>query len=187
MRPLPAGNARPDTMKRICWLIIVLAAAGAAGAGEATGEAQAHTVIGPRNPALAAGADALLAGNPEDGIRLTKLGLEAAQGRREHAAALANLCAGHLMLAKYEQALEYCDRALAVNERHWRALCNRALVHLRLGRFEEAKADLDLGQSIAPNAAALKEARGLLLDATEPVAPNVTIDDRRESGVADAD
>lgn len=175
-------------MRRYCWLTILLVATATATAeaGENVDEAQARTVIGPRNPDLVAGADALLAGDAEKGIRLTKLGLEAAQGRREHQAAFANLCAGHVMLSQYETALDYCDRALAVNERHWRALCNRALIYLRLGRFEEAKADLDLGQSIAPNATALKEVRGLLLDATDPVRPRVTIDDRRESTGDDA-
>lgn len=168
-------------MTRYCCLIILLFAATAAGAGEGVEEAQSRTVIGPRNPDLAAGADALLAGDAEEGIRLTKLGLQVAQGRREHQAAFANLCAGHVMLEQYETALDFCDRALAVNERHWRALCNRALAYLRLGRFEDAKADLDLGQSIAPNATALKEVRGLLLDATDPVRPSVTIDDRREA------
>lgn len=174
-------------MTRYCWLIILLFAAAAADAGEGVEEAQSRTVIGPRNPDLAAGADALLAGNAEEGVRLTRLGLEAAQGRSEHQAALANLCAGHVMLEQYETALEYCDRALAVNEHHWRALCNRALVYLRLGRFEEAKADLDRGQSIAPNATVLKEVRGLLLDATDPVSPGVAIDDRRDAISGDAD
>lgn len=174
-------------MTRYRCLIILLVAAGAANAGEGIEEAHSRTVIGPRNPDLAAGADALLAGDAEEGIRLTQLGLEAAQGRREHQAAFANLCAGYVMLAQYETALEYCDRALAVNEHHWRALCNRALAYLRLGRYDEAKADLDLAQSIAPQATALKEARGLLRDATDPVRPSVTIDDRRKAGGGDAD
>lgn len=174
-------------MNRYCWLILMLFVASAADAGEGVEEAQSRTVIGPRNPDLAAGADALLAGDAKEGIRLTNLGLAAAQGRRERQAAFANLCAGHVMLGEYETALDYCDRALAVNERHWRALCNRALAYVRLGRFEEAKADLDLGQSIAPNATALKEVRGLLLDVTDPVNPSVTIDDRREAAGEDAD
>jgi tetratricopeptide (TPR) repeat protein len=174
-------------MNRYCWLILMLYVVPAAGAGEAADEAQSRTVIGPRNPDLAAGADALLAGDAKEGIRLTKLGLGVAQGRREHQAAFANLCAGHVMLGDYETALDYCDQALAVNQRNWRALCNRALAYVRLGRYGEASADLDLAQAIAPNATALKEVRGLLLDATDPVRPSVTIDDRREAAGDDAD
>lgn len=140
---------------------------------------QAKTVIGPRNPNLAEGAQKLLAGRIEEGIRLTRLGLDAALGRRERQAALGNLCAGYLMIGEYPTALEYCDRALDENDRNWRALCNRALVFVMTERYDEADADLSRGEALAPHSESLKEVRGMLLDAIQPVTPNIEVDDRR--------
>lgn len=144
-------------------------------------EDQVKTVLGPRNPHLVDGANELLAGNAEEGIRLTRLGLDVAVGQRERQAGLGNLCAGYVMLKQYDDALGYCDQALAEYDRNWRALCNRALIYIKKGRFDEAARDLDRGQEIAPNARALKEVRGMYRDATEPVTENITIDDRRKS------
>ena len=121
-----------------------------------------------------------MAGDVEEGIRLTRIGLEAAVGRRERQAGLSNLCAGYVLLEQYDEALEYCNLALEENENNWRALSNRALTYVYTGRFDEARADLERGEAIAPYATSLKEVRGILLDATEPVVPNIVIDDRRD-------
>lgn len=145
----------------------------------------ARTVIGPRNPALANGAEELLAGNVEEGLRLSKLGLDAAVGQRERQAGLGNICAGYVMLEQYDTALGYCDQALGEYDRNWRTLCNRALIYLKTQRFAEAEADLQAAEAIAPNATALKEVRGMYLDATAPVTPNIVIDDRRSAGQND--
>ena len=144
-------------------------------------EPDSRTVMGPRTPALHDGAQALLDGDAEKGVRLTLKGLEVAQGRRERQAALSNLCAGYLLLEQYETALDYCDRALEQNPRNWRALSNRALTNLNLKRYDAAKADLDLGQEIAPHAKSMKEVRGMLRDEIDPVTPNIVIDDRRST------
>ena len=143
------------------------------------------TVLGPRNPSLTDGARALLDGNAEKGVELTKHGLAVAQGRRERQAALSNLCAGYLMLEQYETAIEYCDTALAENENNWRAFCNRALINIELGRYDAAKADLDRSEALAPYARSVKEVRGILLDKTEPVQPTIVIDDRRDPDADD--
>ena len=150
-------------------------------------ESDSRTVVGPRNPALHDGAQALLAGDADKGVRLTLKGLEVAQGRRERQAALSNLCAGYLLLKQFETALEYCDRALQENPRNWRALSNRALTNLNLKRYDDAKADLDRGQEIAPNARSMKEVRGMLRDEVDPVTPNIVIDDRRVTPDNDED
>lgn len=142
-------------------------------------EVNPKTVLGPRNPPLAEGAQALLRGDAERGLRLTRRGLEMALGRRERQAGLSNMCAGHVMLEQFHEALDYCNRALAENENNWRALCNRALIYTRLGRFDEADTDLDKAEALAPRARAIKEVRGMYLDATDPVQPNIVIDDRR--------
>ena len=88
------------------------------------------TVIGQRNPDLADGARALMAGNAEEGIRLTLRGLEIAVGEREHEAALSNLCAGYILQAQYRTALQYCDMLLARNDKNWRGYNNRAVVYI---------------------------------------------------------
>ncbi|MFQ5609124.1 MAG: tetratricopeptide repeat protein [Woeseiaceae bacterium] len=159
-------------------MLIAAIAAGSANA-QVDRESGSRTVVGLRNPPLQDGADALLDGDAEKGVRLTLIGLAFAQGRRERQAALSNLCAGYLMLEKYGDALGFCNRALEENPRNWRALSNRALTYVNLDRYDDAKADLDLGQEIAPNARSLKEVRGMLRDEVEPVTPNIVIDDRR--------
>ncbi len=138
-----------------------------------------RTVMGPRNANLAHGADALRAGDIDEGVRLTLLGLQTAQGLREKTAALSNLCAGFMLLGEFEHSLGYCDRAIEVNDRNWRAYNNRALVYMELDRYEEAEADVIRGQELAPRAKSLKVVKGMLLDETHPVSPNIIIDDRR--------
>ena len=138
------------------------------------------TVMGPRNVNLADGADALKKGDIDEGVRLTLLGLETAYGLREKTAALSNLCAGYMMLGEFERSLGYCNQAIEVTDRNWRAYNNRALVYMELDRFEEAEADVIRGQELAPTAHTLKEVKGMLLDETHPVSPNIIIDDRRD-------
>lgn len=168
-------------------LLLIVAVAAPAALGQTTGDAEAKTVIGPRNPDLHDGAQALLNGDVDKGVELTLRGLEVAHGRRERQAALSNLCAGYLLLERFDDGLGYCDRALAENARNWRALNNRALIYMNLRRFDEAEADLDLAQEIAPHARTLKEARGMLRDEVEPVTPNIVIDDRRDTSEDDDD
>ena len=148
-------------------------------------ESQVKTVLGPRNPDLVDGAKALLAGDAEEGIRLTRLGLDVAVGQRERQAGLGNICAGYVMLKRYDDALEYCNQALAEYDRNWRALCNRALIYIKKGRYDDAARDLARGEEISPNARALKEVRGMYRDATDPVDANITIDDRRKTETDD--
>ena len=138
------------------------------------------TVIGPTNPNLKYGADALLAGDADEGVRLTLLGLNFAQGVRERQTAKSNLCAGYLMLREYDTALAYCNEVLGENDEHWRAHSNRALIYVKIGRFEDAERDLEKGEAISPSSRKLKAVRRMLLDATSPVSPNIIIDDRRD-------
>jgi len=143
------------------------------------------TVIGPSNKALHAGAEALLADDAEKGVRLTHDGLEFTSSKRDRVAGLSNLCAGYVMLGEPEKALPYCDQALELDDNNWRALSNRALVYVKLGRYAEADPDLQKAEEIAPQARTVKVVRSMLLDATNPVAPLVIIDDRRQSAEDD--
>ena len=138
-----------------------------------------RTVIGPRNPDLAAGAQELLAGNAEEGVRLTERGLGFARDRNERLTAYSNLCAGYIMLEQLQRALDNCNLAIELNEEHWRSFNNRAIVYIRLGRYEEAERDIARGQELNPESRKLKIVKSMLLDETDPVAPSVIIDDRR--------
>ncbi|MDH3545889.1 MAG: tetratricopeptide repeat protein [Gammaproteobacteria bacterium] len=137
------------------------------------------TVIGPTNPDLQEGANALLSGDIEEGIRLTLIGLKMETGTRDRQTAMSNLCAGYTILNKLEEALRYCNLVLEENDEHWRALNNRAIIYVKQRRFAEAEKDIDKGQELAPNSRTLKLVRAMLLDATNPVSPNIIIDDRR--------
>lgn len=127
-------------------------------------ESDNRTVIGPRNLLLAEGAEALNAGDPEEGVRLSLRGLAIAQGKRELKTAHSNLCAGYLLMDKPLTALEHCNEALAIDPEFWRAYNNRALVYLRLNRLEESEADVARGQALRPSSAKLRETRRLLGD-----------------------
>ncbi len=142
-------------------------------------EAETKTVIGPRNVYLYDGANALMAGNPAEGVPLTLKGLEFAHGLHEKKTAHANLCAGFLLLGQAETALEHCDWVLERDSSHWRTYNNRAIVYLRLERFEESEADIRKGQELNPRSEKLKEVKGMYLDEVEPVDEKITIDDRR--------
>ena len=138
------------------------------------------TVIGPSNLDLADGANLLLAGRAEEGLEKTLRGLRYATTKRERLAGNSNACAGYVMLDQPEAALPYCDEALDINHRHWRALTNRALAQLKLGRFEQSALDLQKAEEIAPSARSVRLVRAMYLDATDPVAPHVVVDDRRQ-------
>ena len=84
------------------------------------------------------------------------------------------------MLDQPEEALNWCNRALELQDRHWRARTNRALAYLKLGRFEECDADISLAEELAPGARTVKRVRAMLLDATDPVTPQIVVDDRRQ-------
>jgi len=137
------------------------------------------TIIGPSNLHLHDGANALKAGDVEEGIRLTIIGLQQSASARDRQAGKSNLCAGYLMLGQLDTALAYCNEVLSENDQHWHAYSNRALIYVKLERFAEAEEDLKKGEAISPNARTLKAVRGMLLNETDPVSPTIVIDDRR--------
>jgi tetratricopeptide (TPR) repeat protein len=145
----------------------------------------ARTVIGPSNIDLADGAAALQMGNAEDGVRLTQRGLTTAANDRERVAGYSNLCAGLIMLERFDEALDACNQAIAIDDRHWRGYSNRALAYLKLERYAAAERDIASSEAINPNARTTKVVKSMLLDATDPVAPSITIDDRRHPPTED--
>ena len=159
-----------------CPVVVWLCLAAAVAQGQ-----ESKTILGPTNPDLYYGAEALLAGDADEGVRLTLLGVKRAANSRDRITGMSNLCAGYIMLEQYEIGVSYCDEVLARNDQHWRSYSNRALAYLKLGRLEETEADLQKAEAIAPNARTVKVVRSMLLDATNPVAPLIVIDDRRQT------
>jgi len=141
---------------------------------------ESKTVIGPSNPDLHNGANALLAGDAEEGVRLTLLGLQHEPSGRNRLIGMSNLCAGYIMLEELDTAVSYCDQALEKNDRYWRAYSNRALAYVKLERYEEAEQDLQKAEQLTSTARNVKIVRSMLLDATDPVAPHIVIDERRQ-------
>jgi tetratricopeptide (TPR) repeat protein len=138
-------------------------------------------VVGISNPNLAEGARHMLAGRDEIGIELTLLGLRAANGKREEEVALSNLCAGYTNIGDYQTALKYCDLLLARNEKSWRAYNSKAFIYVDTKQYDKAEDALIKGEAINPGATSMKIARALFLDATQPVVPEIEVDDRQKS------
>lgn len=164
---------------KICWhgllLTLLLVASPAAMSDEG------KAVLGPRNIDLYDGANALKAGDGEEGVRRTLRGLELAQGASEVKTAHSNLCAGYLLTNQPAQALVHCNWVLERDDRHWRTYNNRALVYMRLERYEEAEEDIRKGQEIQPGSKNLKIVKGMHLDETKPVRTKIEVDDRRSA------
>jgi tetratricopeptide (TPR) repeat protein len=128
----------------------------------ARSQPESREVVGVRNEFLYAGSQALLARQYDEGIRLTKLGLELATVPRDRAAALSNLCAGYAAKNEPDTAIDYCTESLATNDGNWRAYSNRAYAYYLKRMFDEADRDLDRALSINPDARQIPEVRGLM-------------------------
>lgn len=173
----------------LCLTVMLLIAshALAQGASRIDRDRNPTTVIGPSNVPLHEGAQELLAGNDAEGIRLTLQGLKIAHGNREEEAALSNLCAGYIKMQLYDTALRYCNLLLQRNDAHWRGYNNRAVVYIMTEQWELADSDLKSAEALRPDAKTVKVARAMYMDAVHPVAPEVEIDDRRQSDQANQD
>ena len=144
-----------------------------------------ETVLGPQNPELHEGAELIKAGNvsqdPEmvrRGIELTKAGLRYARGDRDENAGLSNLCAAFIIIRELDRAIGYCDLAIQRDPNNWHAYSNRALAYIFKKDFAAAERDLNRGLEIQPNSRILEKVRLLYLNETDPVEPQVVIDDR---------
>lgn len=125
-------------------------------------QADSRTVLGVANEYLAAGAEAMRAKEYDEGIRLTRLGLERPTSLRDRAVALSNLCAAHAARNEPDVAIGYCTESLAINDANWQAYSNRAYAHYLKRSFDAADADLDIALSINPNARQMPQIRGLM-------------------------
>lgn len=166
---------RVTTTATMCLVVVLLACFQPAAVGQ-----EMKMVIGPGNIKLHNGAELLKRGEAKRGLELTLEGLETAATPRERVVGMSNACAANVMLGRYTEAVSWCHQALEIRENNWRALVNRSHAYLKLGRFDRAEADLLAAEEIAPSARSVKLVRSMYLDATDPVAPLVVIDDRRQ-------
>jgi|GEM_PF-893349 len=120
------------------------------------------TVIGPENPLLAQGAEALEAGHADEGVRLTLEGLKRPSPVRELAAGHANLCAGYVLLGRYDEALAECNLSIALDATNWRAYNNRAAAFAAKGLYELAIEDVEAGLKLAPHSAVLERSLAII-------------------------
>ena len=121
-----------------------------------------RTVLGVANEYLAAGAEAIRLKEYDEGIRLTKIGLERPTSPRDRSAALSNLCAAHAAKNEPDAAIGYCTESLGINDANWRAYSNRAYAYYLKKMFDEADADLDVALSINPSAKQMPQIRGMM-------------------------
>jgi tetratricopeptide (TPR) repeat protein len=121
-----------------------------------------RTVLGVANEYLAAGAEAIRVKEYDEGIRLTRLGLERPASPRDRSAALSNLCAAHAAKNEPDTAIGYCTESLGINDANWRAYSNRAYAYYLKRMFDQADSDLDLALSLNPNARQMPQIRGMM-------------------------
>ena len=75
----------------------------------------------------------------DEGIRLTKLGLDRPASPRDRAAALSNLCAAHAAKNEPDLAIGYCTESLTINDANWRAYSNRAYAYYLKRKFDASR------------------------------------------------
>jgi tetratricopeptide (TPR) repeat protein len=143
-------------------LAAILIRPSSASADEALSAAQSATVIGPMNPLLTAGTDALEMGHYEEGVRLTLAGLEQPASNRDLAAGHSNVCAGFAALKRWAEALEHCNKALELDRTNWRTYNNRAAVFVGLKQYELAMTDVNTGLELAPQSGTLQKSREIV-------------------------
>ena len=138
---------------------------------------ESRTVLGaPVNIELAEGSRALSAGNYDEGIELTLIGLQdESLTDRDRAAGLSNLCAAYAAKQMPDTAVRYCTESLTLDDRNWRAYSNRSYAYWIMGRYSEAQLDLDVATSLNPQARQVAAIRGMINEAT--LQPNVRMED----------
>ena len=122
------------------------------------------TIIGPENPLLKDGADALEAGRADDGVRLTLEGLKIPVPTHLAAAAHANLCAGYVLLHRYDEALAHCNTSISLDPNNWRAYNNRAAVFSARSLYEQALDDVHTALKLSPGSTTLQRSLHIILE-----------------------
>src|SRR5690606_10933489 len=137
-----------------------------------------HGVVIGASEYLSAGADAIRAGDFDEGIRLTTIGLKRqARTLRERAAGLANLCAAHVAKEQPDESIPYCDESLELFSGNWRAYSNQSHAYFHKGMYEAAARDNEAAAALRPNAAHVTMIRGMLNE--QSLTPRITMRENR--------
>jgi tetratricopeptide (TPR) repeat protein len=136
-----------------------------------------RTVLGRVNEYLSAGAEMIRAGQYDDGIRLTAMGLERPASQQDKAAGLSNLCAAHAAKGEPDPAIAYCTESIELSPYGWRAYSNRAYAYLLKGRLAEASADLEVAAERNPDARQIGQIRGMINERS--LRPSVTVEEHQ--------
>lgn len=137
-----------------------------------------RTVLSSGNSLLSAGAEAIRFGEYDEGIRLTRLGMERpGTTQQDRAAALSNLCAAHAAKGEPDAAIDYCDQSLSLDAHNWHAYSNRSYAYWLKGMYAQATFDLDTAAALAPNAKQVKQIRGMINEAS--LQPRIIVEDHQ--------
>lgn len=137
-----------------------------------------RTVFGIENELLAVGAEALMAGRWEDGVRLTLLGLDqVGVTDAQRADGMSNLCGGYAALNRPDLAIDYCSQSIELNDENWRAWSNRSYAYWLKAQYDQAGQDLERAMSLNSNARQLAQIRGMLNE--KGLRPRVEMEDRQ--------
>jgi tetratricopeptide (TPR) repeat protein len=150
------------TTAPLLFLVLASVSAGAAAAGPSDERPMSATVIGEQNPLLSRGAEALMEGRADEGVRLTLEGLKLPTPPGDLAPAHANLCAGYVLLHRYDDAIAECNLSITLDASNWRAFNNRAAAFSAQGLYDKAVEDILVALKLAPGASILHESLAII-------------------------
>lgn len=139
--------------------------------------ADSRTVLGVGNEYLSAGAEMIRAGQYDEGIRFTNMGLERQASQNDRAAALSNLCAAHAAKGEPDRAIDYCTQSIELSPYNWRAYSNRAYARMLKGELPEAAADLAVAGEYNPGARQIGQIRGMINERS--LRPSITVEEHQ--------
>lgn len=171
-------------LRRGHWLIILASISASLISPGVADELNNKTVIGPTSPLAAEGLAALQNGDATRALPLLKKSMNQITGERNFVITLSNICAAYVLLEQYADAVSYCGKALEMRPNFWRALNNRALAYIGAANYRLAKADIDAGLALSPNATSLNKTLRHYNDIVNPVVPVIVIDDSRLEDIA---
>jgi tetratricopeptide (TPR) repeat protein len=158
--------------------ILLVAGTGWTQSADRLSSTDSTIVLGGPGEFLAAGAEAMRAGDFEEGIQLTMRGLERdAPSNMDRSAALSNLCAAYSAIGDPDKAIEYCNQSLGIHTGNWRAFSNRAYAYWLKGMYAEARFDVDAAAAINPTSRQVASIRAMINEAV--LQPRVSTEDRQ--------
>lgn len=122
--------------------IASLALAGMAGSAMANDAQLQFSVQSNATRSIGSAATAFERGEFSKSVSFSKYALKQGLKKSRKTAAYNNLCAALGVQAKYEDALDACNKALNLKADNWRALSNRAVIYSLTGNEEQARADM---------------------------------------------